>query len=74
DWDVKKQRGWKYAYDQLMAQLHPGAVILLHSISKDNAEALGAFIDEAHKRGYVFKSLDQLPRTQTPPPAPSPAT
>jgi len=74
DWDVKKQRGWKYAYDQLMAQLHPGAVILLHSISKDNAEALGAFIDEAHKRGYVFKSLDQLPRTQTPPAAPSPAS
>jgi len=71
DWDVKRQRGWKYAYDQLMAQLHPGAVILLHSISKDNTEALGAFIDEAHKRGYVFKSLDQLPGNRDAVPTPS---
>lgn len=61
DWDTKVQRGWKYAYDQVMAQLHPGAVILLHSVSKDNADALGAIIDEARKRGYEFKSLDQLP-------------
>lgn len=74
DWDVKQQRGWKYAYDQIMSQLHPGAVILLHSISKDNTEALGAFIDEAHRQGYVFKSLDQLPGS-APTPAPlSPST
>lgn len=62
DWDTKVQRGWRYAYDNVMTQLHPGAVILLHSVSKDNAEALGAIIDEARKRGYAFKSLDQLPK------------
>ncbi|MBY0087282.1 delta-lactam-biosynthetic de-N-acetylase [Brevibacillus brevis] len=62
DWDTKAQRGAKYAYDSVMAQLHPGAVILLHSVSKDNAEALGMMIDEARKRGYEFKSLDQLPK------------
>jgi len=61
DWDTKVQRGWKYAYDNVMAQLHPGAVLLLHSVSKDNADALGAIIDEARKQGYAFKSLDQLP-------------
>lgn len=61
DWDVNKQRGMKYAYDNLVSQLHPGAVILLHAISKDNTEALGAFIDEAHRQGYVFKSLEELP-------------
>ncbi|WP_429844265.1 delta-lactam-biosynthetic de-N-acetylase [Brevibacillus sp. FIR094] len=62
DWDTKVQRGAKYAYDSVMAQLHPGAVILLHSVSKDNAEALGMVIDEARKQGYEFKSLDQLPK------------
>lgn len=61
DWDTKVQRGWKYAYDNVMAQLHPGAVILLHSVSKDNADALGAIIDAARKQGYEFKALDQLP-------------
>jgi peptidoglycan-N-acetylmuramic acid deacetylase len=43
-----------------MRQLHPGAVILLHSVSKDNAEALASIIDEARKQGYEFKSLDDL--------------
>ncbi|CAH0120495.1 Peptidoglycan-N-acetylmuramic acid deacetylase PdaA [Paenibacillus sp. CECT 9249] len=60
DWDTQDQRGWRYAYDRVMAQLHPGAVILLHSVSKDNAEALGQMIDDARKQGYEFKSLSQL--------------
>lgn len=65
DWDPKDQKGWRYAYDKVVAQLHPGAVILLHTVSKDNAEALGAIIDEARRQGYEFKRLDAL--------APSPA-
>lgn len=60
DWDTNIQRGTDYAYRQVMQQLHPGAVILLHSVSKDNAEALGSIIDEARKQGYEFKSLDDL--------------
>jgi peptidoglycan-N-acetylmuramic acid deacetylase len=60
DWDTKAQKGAQYAYDKVTAQLHPGAVILLHSVSKDNTEALGRIIDEAHKQGYEFKSLDDI--------------
>lgn len=60
DWDVNAQRGSQYAYNSVVKQLHPGAIILLHSISKDNTEALGRIIDEAHRQGYVFKNLDQL--------------
>lgn len=59
DWDTKVQRGWKYAYDNVTSQLHPGAVILLHSVSQDNAEALPKIIDDARKQGYEFKSLQQ---------------
>ncbi|MFC4304824.1 delta-lactam-biosynthetic de-N-acetylase [Cohnella boryungensis] len=60
DWDVNRQQGWRYAYDSVMAQLHPGAVILLHSVSRDNAEALGRIIEGARQQGYEFKSLDSL--------------
>lgn len=60
DWDVNGQRGADYAYRQVMSQLHPGAVILLHSISRDNTEALGRIIDGARQQGYEFKSLDAM--------------
>lgn len=60
DWDVKAQKGSQFAFNQVMKQLHPGAIILLHSVSKDNTEALGSVIDEARKQGYEFKSLDEL--------------
>ncbi|WP_337099364.1 delta-lactam-biosynthetic de-N-acetylase [Paenibacillus sp. YIM B09110] len=60
DWDVNAQRGRDYAYSSVIKQLHPGAIILLHSVSKDNTEALGGIIDEARRQGYEFKSLDEL--------------
>ncbi|MBO8162430.1 MAG: delta-lactam-biosynthetic de-N-acetylase [Brevibacillus sp.] len=66
DWDTKAQKGWRYAYQNVIAQLHPGAVILLHAVSKDNAEALGRIIDEARKQGYEFKSLDHLMGSEWP--------
>lgn len=59
DWETGRQRGADYAFRQVTEQLHPGAVILLHAVSRDNAEALGAIIDEARRRGYTFERLDQ---------------
>lgn len=58
DWERDVSRGKDYAYQQVVKQFHPGAVILLHSVSKDNAEALGMIIDEALRQGYTFESLD----------------
>jgi len=60
DWETKRQQGWNYAYTNVMSQLHPGAVILLHSVSSDNAKALPKIIDDARQQGYEFKSLDQM--------------
>lgn len=60
DWDVHAQKGAAYAYQKVTAQLHPGAVLLLHAVSKDNAEALSSIIDEARRQGYEFKTLDDL--------------
>lgn len=60
DWQTDKQKGWKYAYDQVMAQIHPGAIVLLHTVSSDNAEALSRIIKKLKQEGYEFKSLDDL--------------
>lgn len=60
DWEPQKQRGRDFAYRSVMSQLHPGAVILLHSVSKDNTEALGQIIDDARKQGYQFKHLTEM--------------
>lgn len=57
DWDTTKVRGKEYAIDKVMSRLHPGAVILLHSVSRDNAEALGEIIDKARDEGYRFESI-----------------
>jgi peptidoglycan-N-acetylmuramic acid deacetylase len=34
--------------------------MLLHTVSKDNAEALENVIKDLKKKGYKFKSLDDL--------------
>jgi peptidoglycan-N-acetylmuramic acid deacetylase len=58
DWDVNSQKGSQYAFETVTSRLHPGAIILLHSVSKDNAEALDEIIDWAREHGYKFKSLE----------------
>ncbi|MFE8701524.1 delta-lactam-biosynthetic de-N-acetylase [Cytobacillus sp. FJAT-54145] len=60
DWYTDQQKGWEYAYNKIMSQIHPGAVILLHTVSKDNADALEKVIKDLKKKGYTFKSLDDL--------------
>lgn len=60
DWHANKPKGKAFAYGELMNQLHPGAVILMHTVSPDNAAALPDFIRDAKKQGYEFKSLDDL--------------
>lgn len=61
DWDTSNQKGKDYAFEKVTSRLHPGAIILLHSVSSDNAQALGDIIDYALSQGYVFKPLTQLP-------------
>ncbi|MGI6778968.1 MAG: delta-lactam-biosynthetic de-N-acetylase [Acetivibrionales bacterium] len=52
DWDVNDQKGADYAYNKVMDNLHNGAVILLHAVSKDNAEALDRIIKAIREEGY----------------------
>ncbi|WP_442600286.1 delta-lactam-biosynthetic de-N-acetylase [Neobacillus sp. D3-1R] len=60
DWYTDQQKGAQYAYDNIMRQAHPGAIMLLHTVSKDNADALEKVIQDLKKQGYQFKSLDDF--------------
>lgn len=59
DWDVNAAKGGDHAFSTVTARLHPGAIILLHSVSPDNAEALGRIIDYARENGYEFRALTE---------------
>jgi len=60
DWDVKNQKGTEYAYEQIKKGVHDGAVLLLHAVSKDNAEVLDQVIKDLKSEGYRFRSLDEF--------------
>ena len=57
---LNEQKGAAYAHAQVLKQIHPGAILLIHTVSKDNADALDSIITDLKKQGYVFKSLDDL--------------
>lgn len=57
DWETDNQKGKDHAYNTVVNALHPGEVMLLHAVSKDNAEALGDIIDTAREMGYEFGEL-----------------
>ncbi|MFA9398772.1 MAG: delta-lactam-biosynthetic de-N-acetylase [Clostridiaceae bacterium] len=61
DWDNTKQPSKEYAMKTIMDRTHPGAIFLLHAVSKTNNEILGSVIDNLKSRGYSFDSLDNLP-------------
>lgn len=60
DWEIDNQKGAEYAYNQTVPYLHNGAVLLLHAVSKDNADALADIIKYAKAEGYKFCSLDEI--------------
>lgn len=61
DWYRDKIRGPEYAYDIVMRNLHNGAVILLHAVSKDNTDALDSIIKGAKEKGYSIGNVDDIP-------------
>ena len=60
DWNVDSQPSKSYAMEKLTGRIHNGAVILLHSTSKTNAEVLDELLTYYEQQGYEFRSIDQL--------------
>lgn len=60
DWHRDKIRGPEYAYKKVMSNLHNGEIMLLHAVSKDNADALDMIIKGARASGYEFGDVETL--------------
>ena len=59
DWEVDNQPDPAEALNTVVSKAHPGAIILMHSVSATNAEILGDVIDELRAQGYEFASFDK---------------
>ena len=54
DWDVENQPDETKAFTNICESTHPGEIILLHAVSKTNADILGKVIDDIVQQGYTF--------------------
>ncbi|MDO4539739.1 MAG: polysaccharide deacetylase family protein [Syntrophomonadaceae bacterium] len=57
DWDPNDQPGADWVYQHVTANIHPGAVILLHIVSQSDTEALERIIIDLKAQGYTFAAL-----------------
>ncbi|MBQ2898055.1 MAG: polysaccharide deacetylase family protein [Clostridia bacterium] len=60
DWYENKQPTKEEAFSKLLTRIHPGAIVLLHSTSKTNAEILDELLTKWEEMGYTFKNLDSI--------------
>jgi peptidoglycan-N-acetylmuramic acid deacetylase len=59
DWLLDDQPPVDVTYQRIVDGAHPGAIMLLHSVSLSNTEALPRVLDELRRRGYRFATLDE---------------
>lgn len=60
DWYQDKQPTKEQAFKKLLGRIHPGAIVLLHSTSKTNAEILDELLTKWEEMGYTFGVLDDI--------------
>ena len=60
DWNNDSQPTKEQAFNKLLPRTHDGAVILLHSTSKTNAEILDELLTKWKEMGYQFETIDTL--------------
>lgn len=57
DWNVDAQPDLNQAFEKVTSKLHPGAIYLLHAVSKTNTEILGRVIDNWRENGYIITPM-----------------
>ena len=60
DWNNDAQPSREEAFSKLIPRVHNGAVVLLHSTSRTNAEILDELLTRWKDLGYRFETLDTL--------------
>ena len=61
DWEINKQPNPTASLKRILDRTHNGTIILLHAVSKTNAEILDTVLTEWEKEGYKIENLDKLP-------------
>lgn len=57
DWQTDAQPDPVKAYNKIMSQLHPGSILLLHTVSTTNVQILDRLVDGIRERGYTIELL-----------------
>ena len=65
DWYTDDQPTDEQAFSTLVPRIHPGAVVLLHSMSATNARILDELLAKWEALGYRFASLEELAGERT---------
>ncbi len=60
DWNNDSQPTKEEAFSKLLPRIHNGAVVLLHSTSKTNADILDELLTQWENMGYTFGSIEDL--------------
>ena len=60
DWNNDAQPTKEQAFGKLIPRTHDGAVVLLHSTSKTNAEILDELLTKWKQMGYTFGTVEEL--------------
>ena len=60
DWNNNAQPTAEEAFSKLLPRIHNGAVVLLHSTSKTNAQIMDELLTKWKEMGYTFGTLDDL--------------
>jgi peptidoglycan-N-acetylmuramic acid deacetylase len=60
DWKNDAQPSHDEAFSKLLPRTHKGAVVLLHSTSKTNAEILDQLLTQWEELGYRFGTIEEL--------------
>ena len=66
DWDENNQPAYGDAMQILSTRVHNGAIVLLHVISKTDADVLDELIGKWKAEGYEFAALSALPGLPNP--------
>ncbi|MDE7242606.1 MAG: delta-lactam-biosynthetic de-N-acetylase [Oscillospiraceae bacterium] len=60
DWYADDQPTREEAFSKLLPRIHDGAIVLLHSTSRTNADILDELLTKWEEMGYSFASLETL--------------
>jgi len=60
DWNNDSQPTKEQAFSKLLPRVHNGAVVLLHSTSRTNAEILDELLYKWEDMGYTFAPIEEL--------------